>query len=162
MPEETADLIEQLQVLVVDAVKKMGITATTKASLHFDPESNLETIKINVVSEDGSLLIGQGGSHLIALQHVIRIIANKKFEKSFKFIIDVNDYRHERMDFLENLAKNSAREAYRTKEKVILRPMTSYERRIIHQALNDNEFVETESVGVEPERKVVIKLKEKI
>ena len=73
--------------------------------------------------------------------------------------MDTENYRERRKATLENLAKNLASKAKRTGKDVELEPMNPYERRIIHYALQGDKAVETQSVGEEPYRHVVITLK---
>ena len=85
---------------------------------------------------------------------------NTELGRTYKFIIDVNEYKEKREKSLEGLAKRVAREVAATKIEVKLDSMNSYERRIIHNILTNNKKVYTESEGEEPNRYVVIKPKE--
>ena len=76
-----------------------------------------------------------------------------------EFIIDVSEYRKNKDRNLERLAKNIAREVSNTKVEATLDSMNSYERRVIHNALKDYKYVYTESIGEEPNRKIVVSLK---
>ena len=80
--------------------------------------------------------------------------------KVFKVVKDFKDLKEKRAKSIEYLAKKLAREAYKTKTEVTMDSMNSYERRIVHEALSNDKYVYTESIGEEPNRKVVIKLKE--
>ena len=73
--------------------------------------------------------------------------------------LDTEDYRQRRKDTLENLAKNIAYKVKRTKRPVSLEPMNTFERRVIHSALQGDRYVETHSEGEEPFRHVVVTLK---
>ena len=73
---------------------------------------------------------------------------------------NAGNYKEKRVKSIEILAKRLAREAHKTKTEVTMDSMNSYERRIVHEALADDKYVYTESIGEEPNRKVVIKLKE--
>ena len=74
-----------------------------------------------------------------------------------KIILDVEDYKDRQVKRIERLAKNLAREVLKTKVDVEMEAMNSYERRIVHNILTDFKGIKTESVGEEPNRKVVIK-----
>ena len=78
----------------------------------------------------------------------------------YKINIDINDYKEKIHENLVRQAKKIAREVSKTKIDAKLDPMNSYERRLIHEALKDNKYVYTESVGEEPNRCLVIKAKE--
>lgn len=129
-------------------------------------KSNLEVrrrdnnISVTIFSENNSILIGKNGKNVAALQLIIRQMVNSKLKEPLSIIIDVGNYKEKRARSIEYLAKKLAREAYKTKTEVTMDSMNSYERRIVHEALSDDKYVYTESIGEEPNRKVVIKLKE--
>lgn len=129
-------------------------------------KSNLEVrrrdnnISVTIFSENNSILIGKNGKNVAALQLIIRQMVNSKLKEHLSIIIDVGNYKEKRARSIEYLAKRLAREAYKTKTEVTMDSMNSYERRIVHEALADDKYVYTESIGEEPNRKVVIKLKE--
>ena len=120
---------------------------------------NAETDNIlaNIQTEQAGFLIGQAGANLDALQHLTRILVNKKNEEPIPFVLDVNDYRKHRIELLKDLARNMAQQALAEKVSLTLQPMSAYERRIIHLALIDYSQISTESIGYEPERRIVIK-----
>lgn len=129
-------------------------------------KSNLEVrrrdnnISVTIFSENNSILIGKNGKNVAALQLIIRQMVNSKLKEPLSIIIDVGNYKEKRARSIEYLAKRLAREVYKTKTEVTMDSMNSYERRIVHEALADDKYVYTESIGEEPNRKVVIKLKE--
>ncbi len=112
-------------------------------------------------TDEGGLLIGENGKTLISLHHLVRKIGEKKLgmeeKKDFSFSLDINDYQLKRIEDLKNLARLNAQRVRYFKKEVVLRPMTSFERRIIHIVLVDCPDVITESSGEEPFRQVVIK-----
>ena len=77
-----------------------------------------------------------------------------------KIQIDIENYREKRKKILEDLANKVAQNVIRTGKSISLEPMVAFERKIIHLALQDNNKIETISVGEEPYRKIVIKLKQ--
>ncbi|MCF0127752.1 MAG: protein jag, partial [Pseudobutyrivibrio sp.] len=87
------------------------------------------------------------------------LAVNRSSEKYTRVKIDTEDYRRRRKDTLENLAKNVASKVKRTKKSVTLEAMNPYERRIIHSALQNDQYVTTHSEGEEPYRYVVVTLK---
>ena len=126
-------------------------------------KANLETkvrenrIEIKIFSDNNAILIGKNGKNMQALQTIIRQILKKDIKEKIHLIIDVENYKEKRIRNLEILAKKTAREVAKTKVETKLDSMNSYERRIIHNILNDNKYVYTESMGEEPNRYVVIK-----
>ena len=87
-------------------------------------------------------------------------MVNNKLKEPLSIILDVGNYKEKKAKSIAYLAKKLAREVYKTKVEAVMDSMNSYERRIVHETLADDKYVYTESIGEEPERKVVIKLKE--
>ena len=117
-------------------------------------------IEIKIFSEHNSILIGHEGRTLDSFQNIIRQIVSHEIDDKYRVMIDIENYRDKKVSNLERTAKRIAREVKLTKVETKLEPMNSYERRIVHNALSKNKYVYTESVGEEPNRCVVIKLKE--
>lgn len=121
-------------------------------------DAGQNNVIVNIKTTDNSsFLIGQFGSNLQALQHILRIIVRKKTEDKVKFIVDINSYRQEKNKSIIEQAVLAAQQAITEKRAVILRPMSSYERRIVHMELSKNSQISTESVGEGENRKVVVK-----
>ena len=129
-------------------------SAGTSNGVKKSPE---ETVLIDLKMEDPQILIGQGGETLREIQHLFKIILYKKLGEIVFIDLDINDYKKKKIEYLKELAKASAEEVVLTKKEKILFPMPAYERRIIHMELSQHPNVTTESLGEEPERKVVIK-----
>jgi spoIIIJ-associated protein len=108
------------------------------------------------VSLDGRILIGRRGETLNALQLIASLAVNGRLENRVRLIIDAERYRERREETLQRLAERLSERVHRTGQEVVLEPMTPNERRVIHMALQDNPWVETGSIGDEPNRKVVI------
>ena len=119
-----------------------------------------DNITIKIFSDHNAVLIGRNGSTIEALQTIIRQIVHNETREFIGVILDVENYKDKRIKNLEYLAKKVAKEVKETKVETKLDSMNSYERRIIHSTLSENKYVYTESVGEEPNRCVVIKLKE--
>lgn len=116
--------------------------------------------KYTIFSDNDSLLIGKNGKNLQALSIITSQYIKKEVGNSYKFILDVNAYKEKHEKQIERLAKKTAREVSKTKIEAKMDSMNSYERRIVHNVLNNNKRVYTESEGEEPNRYVVIKPKE--
>jgi spoIIIJ-associated protein len=114
-----------------------------------------------ITTEEAGLLIGEEGRHLIALNHIIKRIAENKLkndpQEKIIFFLDVNDYQIKKMEELKNTARISAERARFFKREIEMDPMSSYDRRIVHSVLNEYLDMKTESVGEEPNRRIVIK-----
>ncbi|MEK7099476.1 MAG: R3H domain-containing nucleic acid-binding protein [Patescibacteria group bacterium] len=106
---------------------------------------------------DARMLIGEHGANLAALEHVLRKIVQKKFGAEQRFSLDLNDYRMRRMEDLKQDVKAAAKEVRLYRRPVPLKPMSSFERRVVHLLLEEYPDITTESIGQDEERRVVIK-----
>ena len=111
---------------------------------------------LDITGDDLAVLIGRHGKTLEALQFLISAITVRKIGFRFPVIIDVESYKNRQRQKLESLARSSANKAVSQGRSVKLRPMTPYERRIIHVALRDDSRVETASEGEGVGRHVVV------
>lgn len=150
------DYVNDIKAFLLDVLSKMGVKDAKLEVLKND-----EHIYMNIFAEDEykPVLIGKGGKNLAALNQIIRQMLNN-MGVNLKVNIDTGSYKKDRERRIASLARKLARDVVRTKVEVTMDPMNSYERRIVHNALSNNKYVITESVGVDPDRKVVIKLKE--
>ena len=114
-------------------------------------------ILVNIETNQAAFLIGQAGASLDALQYIARVMVNKKGDQFIQFLLDVNNYRKNRIELLKELAGDISEQVLSEKVAVTLQPMSAYERRIIHMVLSDNPKINTESIGRDPERKIVVK-----
>ena len=121
-----------------------------------DVETKEDEINIELSGDDMGVLIGKRGQTLDSLQYLTSSVVNKGRKEYIRVKIDTENYRLRRKETLENLAKNLAYKAKRTKNPVSLEPMNPYERRIIHSALQNDKYVTTHSEGEEPYRKVIL------
>jgi len=115
-----------------------------------------DVLKVELEGDDMGVVIGKRGETLDALQHLTSLNVNTGDGDFVKVSLDTEGYREKRVKTLESLAAKLASKVAKTRHNVTLEPMNSYERRIIHASLQDNEFVTTYSVGQSPNRKVVI------
>lgn len=150
MPE----LVKYLKSSLTEILKLMNI----KANLETRIREN--TIEIKIFSDNNAILIGKNGKNMKALQIILKQILKTATQAEVYVTLDIENYKEKRIKSLEILAKRTAREVAKTKVETKLDSMNSYERRIIHNALNDNKYVYTESVGEEPNRCIVIKPRE--
>ena len=120
---------------------------------------NEHIITVNLEGDKLGILIGRRGETLDALQYLMNLSVNKNLENRRKIILDIEGYRQRREETLKNLAYKLADKARQRGRSVVLEPMNSQERRIIHTALQEAEDVTTFSEGEEPYRKIIIALK---
>lgn len=145
-----------LKKLVGETLEKMTFSGFTLGA-RIEEAPGGENVVFNVETHESDLLIGQYGVNLQSLQHVLRAMARKKTDERLNFSVDVNNYRRQKKESLVQLARSFARQAVADGRPVILRPMSAYERRIVHMELAGDEQVKTESIGEGEERKVIIK-----
>lgn len=145
---------EELKKIISEMMAKMGFEAEIEVdSLKKEEEQKM----VNILTKESNFLIGQYGVNLQSLQHIARLIVRKNLPEDANFVLDVNSYRQEKNESVVKLAKNMAAEALREKRAVVMRPMSPYERRIVHMELAKNEAIKTESIGQGDDRRVVIK-----
>ena len=120
-------------------------------------EDVLVSFKIN--SNAPEILIGKNGQVLSDIQYLLARIINKQLGERIFIDLDINGYKKKKIEYLKELAKSVADEVALTKKEKSLAPMPAYERRIIHLELADRSDVTTESIGREPERRVIIRLR---
>jgi len=157
MNEINSEAIEILTKTVEDLVARMGVEVKTCSRI--DEKDGEEIVCLNIEAEDANYLIGQRGFNLSAIQHLTKSFLKKKGEIDIPFCIYVNNYRKEKEEYLEALAMDSEEKVKRMNKEVVLRPMTGYERRIVHINLAESKYVETISVGEEPNRKIIVRPK---
>lgn len=136
---------------LLDVATKMGAVIT------IDVEEVGKDVKLQIKGESLGMLIGKHGQTLNALQYLSQLIANKTTSQYKNIIVNVGDYRERRHETLVLLANKMADKALKTKRAVHLEPMPSFERKIIHAILSENEQIETHSEGRDPYRYIVIK-----
>ena len=148
---EKREVKEYLKKQIKSLLKDMGFDVEIEITF------NNDTPTYRLYSTNDALLIGKDGKNLKALTTVVNAILTKEINTNYRFLIDVSDYKEKNDRRIERLAKKLAREVKETKVEVKMDSMNSYQRRLVHNILNNNRYVYTESVGEEPNRCVVIK-----
>ncbi|MFC1595273.1 protein jag [Patescibacteria group bacterium] len=137
---------------VNELLSKMDIKATVEEGMMGD------TSTFVIRTSEAGLLIGEDGQNLLALNYLLRKMAEKKLgQQPPYFIIDVNDYQRRRFDELKDRARMGAQRVRYFKKEVALQPMDALERRVVHMALQEYPDITTQSTGEGPQRRVVIK-----
>ena len=148
-----SDINEYIKDTVTKIVTDMGFDVKIETKVRDG------ILNLTLHSDNNNLLIGRDGKNMNALSTVVKQIIQNELGIYYKFNLDVGEYKLKQQKNLERMAKRVAREVAKSKVEVKLDPMNSYERRIIHNILNDDRYVYTESVGEEPNRCVVIKIR---
>lgn len=148
------DLAEYSKSILDDILQKMGIETKYETKIRDNQ------IEIKMFSDNNSLLIGSEGRTLKSLNLILRQAIANEINVYPNIYLDVENYKEKQQKRLERLANNLAKDVIRTKIEIKMDNMNAFERRIVHNALSTNSKVTTVSEGVEPNRHVIIKLKE--
>lgn len=146
-----SDVLDNLKEFILKITKLMGIEANIETKIR---DNN---VIITLYSDNNNILIGKNGRTIDALSLIAKQYIQNEAGVNYRFLLDVGEYKAKQQKNIEYIAKKIAREVAKTKIEAKLDPMNSYERRIVHSILSDNDKVYTESVGEEPNRSVVIK-----
>jgi len=144
--------LEKIKKAAKEFFEKTGLTIEVEIK---KPEDL--TIPVNLTMEEPQILIGEHGQTLAEIQRLLKLVLRKKIEEPFYVNLDINDYKKKKIEYLKEMAKSVADEVALTKEEKYLPVMAAYERRIIHVELASRGDVTTESIGQEPERRIVIR-----
>lgn len=148
---ETAVLAKEI---LETLLQQMDIPARVAVRTSADP------IVLDVETENGGLLIGRRGETLSALQYLVNVLIGRRTHGWTKVVIDVERWRSRREDTLRALATRQAQRVRDTQHPVALDPMPASERRVVHLALQDMPDIATHSEGDEPNRRLIITLRQ--
>src|SRR5437867_1945975 len=140
---------------VEEAIER-GLRALGKKRTDIEYEVLEKGKPANVLGPDLGALIGRGGENLVALQQITSAITSRRVGRTVHIPLDIEGYRRRREEQLREIAQRVASRVRASGQAVTLEPMLAYERRIVHLAVQDTPGVKTESVGVDPNRRVVI------
>ena len=167
-PINTEEVVEEDELIVtdemLDTIADTAIAALQDILQYFNVgevtideyEGDEGELILDISGKDMAVLIGRHGKTLDALQFIVSMITVRTIGFRYPVIVDVEGYKNRQRQKLESIAHSSANRAASQHRKVGLRPMTPYERRIIHIALRDDDRVETVSEGEVPSRHVVV------
>lgn len=155
--------LEKLKEITEEFFKKMGFEIKIEP-----PGQKDETISLNLRTEEAkvprsgippeaAILIGEWGQTLFELQHLLKAILKKNIKENFYLDLDINDYKKRKIEYLKELAQTAAEEAVLTKQEKELPAMSPAERRIIHLELASRQDVTTQSIGREPNRRIIVR-----
>jgi spoIIIJ-associated protein len=157
---EVAEREESAPALAEDLEAGVGVLRDLLALMGVDAEVALDEGPrhegIDVMGPDLGALIGRGGENLVALQQITSAITSRRVGRTVHVPLDIEGYRKRREEQLREIARRVASRVRASGQAVTLEPMLAYERRIVHLAVQDAPGVKTESVGVDPNRRVVI------
>jgi len=143
----------------VETFLKEFIKNLPQNNITYQIDFDQNDVHVEIDGNDTGYLIGYRGEVLNSLQTILTNVASKDLNCKVKVLLNIGGYREKREKDLENLAMKIAGSVIKNRKSITLEPMSAYERKIIHLKLQDNDKVETYSVGEEPYRKIVIALK---
>ena len=152
-----------LEVVKLSDIASLGKEVLEELLTNMKIKSNIETkiresqIKYEIFSQNNSMLIGKKGHILDSIQTYLRQAIYNAVDIFVNVSVDVEKYKEKQNYFLERKVKKIARDVTLSKVDVKLDPMNSYERKVVHSALQGFKYIKTESEGEEPNRCVVIK-----
>ncbi len=154
--ELTDEELDKVADAAVETLQTILTTFGIDGSSIEEYEGDEGEIILDVVGGDLAVLIGRHGRTLDALQALVSAITSRRLDFRYPIIVDVEGYRHRRRQKLEDIARRSADRAARQHTAVRLRPMSAYERRVVHVVLREDARIVTASEGEDPFRMVVI------
>ncbi len=145
---------QEIKNIILEILMKMSID---NVSIEIKQKDD-KTI-FNISTNDSALLIGRAGENLSALGHIVYIMLARKITDVPFFMIDVNNYRQDKIQNIINLVENTVSRVEQSKRNELLMPMTSYERKLVHTFIAEKyKNLESISIGEKPNRRVLIKL----
>ena len=163
MPTSETDIAETVKNVVEALLTRLGVVASIEPQVPpFAGGGDEATpIAFDIKGDDLGILIGRGGQTLSCLQYIVRLIVAHQTKSWLPIIIDVEGYKQRRYETLQALARRIAEQVTAKGVSFTLKPMSAYERRIIHLTLADHPDVATQSTGEGEARRVVILPREK-
>lgn len=168
MAAKNKDVVETTKEIISDFLTQLGLDAEIEVMSPEEDADNAGFAYLNVVLKGDNLgeLIGYRGNMLESAQTVISLILTKTLAKEgetlkYRVLLDVNDYREKRKEYLVSNAQRAVEEVLSSNQPIELSPMKPSERRIVHIALRGTEGIETSSAGDGDDRRIVISPKSK-
>jgi len=150
LSDEERSTLDTATTVLTEMLGLMGLAGTVEVA------SGGETTRLNVKGDDLGALIGRRGEKLASLQHIVNLIVGRREGQHHRIAIDVENYRGRREEQLRDVADRAAKRVVQSGKIIQLEAMPAVERRIVHMALLENPKVRTQSVGVEPNRRIVV------
>lgn len=145
--------LKKVKTITQEFFEKMGVKPEIEVKFQED------VVSVDLDMEDPQVFIGNRGQTLNEIQRLLSIILRRKINNKFFINLDINDYKKKKLGYLQETAASAADEVVLNKKEKILPPMSAYERRIIHLEISKKPNVISESIGEEPERRIIIKPK---
>jgi spoIIIJ-associated protein len=145
--------LEQEGDIAADYLEELLDITDLDGDLDMDVEG--DRASVSIVGADLAQLVGRDGEVLDALQELTRLAVYRETGERSRLMLDISGFRAQKREELVELAEQKIVEVRETGERVSLSPMTSFERKVVHDAVTAAGLV-SESEGAEPRRFVVI------
>lgn len=142
-----------------DIVAKVGQAMGISCRVDINEESRDGKVRLSAViqvPDHAHLLIGKNGQNLQALEHLVRAAVSKE-SPEISVMMDINDYKRSKASQVLEIARQAVAKVRSTRRAQALAPMSSYERRVVHMELASMSDIVTESIGQDPQRRIVVK-----
>ena len=149
-----ADLLVREGDIAGDYLERLLDIADVDGDIDMDVEGDRAIVAI--VGDGLDALVGTNGATLDALQDLTRLAVVQQTGVRSRLMLDIGGWRAKRKSELTEVGTRAAQRVLESGEPVSLAPMTPFERKIVHDAIAAVDGVESESEGVEPERRVVV------
>jgi len=161
MARELDDIDEETEKLAIDLVNYLLSSLKVDVKTFFRDKDDFDTksLYFEIEGDDSGLIIGRKGETLRSFEFLISFIIKRQLDKRVRVILDVEGYQERRRSNLVSIAESNAKKVIKYGKPIKMDPMSPFDRRIIHLALEKDKKVITESQGSGSRRQVVIKLK---
>ena len=159
--KELDDIDEETEKLAIDIVNYLlpSLKVEVKTFYRDKDDFDSKSLYFEIEGDDSGLIIGRKGETLRSFEFLISFIIKRQLDKRVRVILDVEGYQERRRSNLVSIAENTANKVIKYGKPIKMDPMSPFDRRIVHLALEKDKKVITESQGSGPRRQVVIKLK---
>ncbi len=155
-PKTEEPLLTRTEEIINTLLELMHLEATASARYDTPDREGRKSVYVEITGKDLSVLIGRRGKTVDAFQRIAALILSKEMTRWVRLSIDVEGHRSRREQQLRRMANKVAQQVAKTGKSQSLEPMPANERRIVHISLQNNPDVKTNSIGEDPQRKVVI------
>ncbi|MEE2620281.1 MAG: RNA-binding cell elongation regulator Jag/EloR [Chloroflexota bacterium] len=158
---ELDDIDEETEKLAIDIVNYLLSSLKVDVKTFFRDKDDFDTksLYFEIEGDDSGLIIGRKGETLRSFEFLISFIIKRQLDKRVRVILDVEGYQERRRSNLVSIAESNAKKVIKYGKPIKMDPMSPFDRRIIHLAIEKDKKVITESQGSGSRRQVVIKLK---
>ncbi len=157
MENDPFDIKKELKTAITKMADFMDLECQVELKEETDDRGSKSLVASIYTPENARFLIGKNGQNLKSLEQVLRAMFAKKMGEINNIAVDVNDYKRSKTNYVVELARQAVTRVRSTQKAEALSPMSGYERRVVHMELASYPDIATESIGADPNRRIVIK-----